>query len=256
MLQLEMRKLLSTLDDEKTESSIKWSDLKKPPTPKALIIGLALASLNQLCGCFAMLNYTANVFEEAGSNLSSNMCAIIIGVITILGSYISTTLVDRAGRKVNESTSLPKCVFKIFFPFQILFAVSTIGTSVGLIILGTYVLMKSRNFEVDAYNWIPLVSFSFVIFIASLGVLNLPFVVITEVMPDKFKDYGVSLCMTFIWFLAFVMVKCLPYLYELIGFHGSMFLFSGVCLLGELFIVCYVPETKGKSHDQIMASLR
>lgn len=116
--------------------------------------------------------------------------------------------------------------------------------------------MKSKQFDVDAFNWIPLASFSFVIFIASLGVLNLPFVVISEVMPDQLKDYGVSFCMTIMWSITFVMVKCLPFLYGIIGFHGSMFLFAGICIVGELFIVLFVPETKGKSYEQIMDSLR
>ena len=71
------------------------------PAIKAFRICIALMALNQFCGCFAMLNYTATIFAESGSNLSPNMSAIVIGVIQIIGSYISTMLVDRAGRKVK-----------------------------------------------------------------------------------------------------------------------------------------------------------
>lgn len=67
---------------------------------KAIFIGAVLVWLNQFCGCFAMLNYTANIFAESGSNLSPNMSAIIVGVIQLFGAWISTFLVDRAGRKV------------------------------------------------------------------------------------------------------------------------------------------------------------
>lgn len=93
----------STVSEVKSENSLKWSDLTKPPAPKSLIIGIVLSGLNQFCGCFAMMNYTANVFEEAGSNLSPNVSAIVVGTIALLGSYTSTSLVDRAGRKVNYS---------------------------------------------------------------------------------------------------------------------------------------------------------
>lgn len=106
-LQMEIRKLQSTCDDATNaagSSSMKWSDLTKRPASKAIIIGLVLALLDQLCGVFAMLNYTANVFEEAGSSMSANKSAIVVGAICTIGSYVSTYLVDRAGRKVNICT--------------------------------------------------------------------------------------------------------------------------------------------------------
>lgn len=57
-------------------------------------------ALNQFCGCFAMLSYTASIFQESGSNLSPNMSAIVVGVIQLAGAYCSTFLVEKAGRKV------------------------------------------------------------------------------------------------------------------------------------------------------------
>lgn len=113
LLQCELRKLQSACgddDDVTTGNSLKWSDLKKQPIPRALLIGLVMAALNQMTGCFAMLNYTANVFEEAGSNMSPNTSAIVVGVIALFGSYVSTNLVDRAGRKVNIC-ELHSCFF-------------------------------------------------------------------------------------------------------------------------------------------------
>lgn len=66
-----------------------------------MAIGICLMVLNQFCGCFAMLNYTATIFEAAGSTLSPNASAIIVGFIQIVGSYFPTLLADRAGRKVK-----------------------------------------------------------------------------------------------------------------------------------------------------------
>ncbi len=66
------------------------------------MIGVVLVWLNQFCGCFAMLNYTASIFAESGSNLTPNMSAIIVGIIQLIGAYMSTFLVDRAGRKVRN----------------------------------------------------------------------------------------------------------------------------------------------------------
>ncbi|XP_055302940.1 uncharacterized protein LOC129568722 [Sitodiplosis mosellana] len=233
LVQMEIKKLQNTIPDVKTERSMKWSDLTTRPARRAILIGVVLMAMNQLCGAFAMLNYTAYVFEEAGSSMSSNESAIVVGIISILGSLISTNLVDRAGRKI-------------------LFFVSSVGAALGLVTLGTYVMLKSWDYDVEPFNWIPIASFSFVVFIASLGVLNLPFLVISEIFPENIKDFAVSFCMIVLELLTFIVVKWLPFIMGSLGFHGSMFLFAGICLLGEVFIIIFLPETKGKSYEQIM----
>lgn len=123
-------------------------------------------ALNQWCGCFAMLNYTATIFAEAGSSLSPNLSAIVVAVIQIFGACFST-LVDRVGRKI-------------------LLTVSAFGTSIGLAVLGTYTFLKTvDDINLTSFTWVPLASFSFTIFIVSWGVLTLPFLVLSEIAPQK-----------------------------------------------------------------------
>lgn len=101
---MEMNKLKNSLGGKsKMENgSFDWSDITRNPGRRAMTIGIVLVLLNQFCGCTAMLNYTAHIFKEAGSNLSPNMSSIIVGVIQLIGSYVATILVDRAGRKVSQ----------------------------------------------------------------------------------------------------------------------------------------------------------
>lgn len=87
-------------DDLGQSNSLKWSDFTTTIARKAIIIGVVLVSMNQLTGVAAILAYTAYVFREAGSNLSPNLSAIVIGVILVIGVIISLSLVDRLGRKV------------------------------------------------------------------------------------------------------------------------------------------------------------
>lgn len=108
----------------------------------------------------------------------------------------------------------------------------------------------------QAYNWIPLVSFSFVLFIGSIAVLTLPFCYIAEIMPGKLKEFGVSFCMTLLWLFAGILLKYLPLLADTLGFHGLMFAFAGVCIFGAVFVGFQMPETKGKSYEEIMNSLQ
>lgn len=89
-------------DYENDGKTFKWSDFTENPARKAITIGIVLMFLNQFSGFFAMLTYTATIFEEAGSSLSPNVSAIIVAVIQIIGTYMASLFVERAGRKVTE----------------------------------------------------------------------------------------------------------------------------------------------------------
>lgn len=134
--------------------------------------------------------------------------------------------------------------------------VSATGTALGLVVMGVYSMLKSFDYDVDAFNWIPIFSFSFVIFISNCGILTLTFLIITEVMPEELKNFGTSFCTQMIWLFAFLILKYLPFLTANLGMHGSMFLFAGVCLSSALFIFIVLPETKGRSHAEIMELLQ
>lgn len=104
LIQQEMNRLRSAVGNDAGKSeknSMKWSDLVSGPGRKAMTIGIVLALLSRFTGCMALLTYTASIFEEAGSNLTPNMATIVVGIIQLIGSYATTFLVERAGRKVR-----------------------------------------------------------------------------------------------------------------------------------------------------------
>lgn len=101
-----------------------------------------------------MISYASLIFADAGSTLSPDVSAIVIGIIEVVGVYISVILVDRAGRKFLLIISATFC---------------TLGLSMFVI----YDYMKVvLNIDVSDYNWIPLVSFSIVISFANFGELS------------------------------------------------------------------------------------
>lgn len=118
-------------------------------------------------------------------------------------------------------------------------------------------MLKSwHHINVEIVNWIPLVSFSWVLFITSLGIQSVVFTVVTEIMPEKIKDAGVTLCTMLLWIFAFLNIKFLPHLTDAISFHGAMFLYAAICFIGAVFVLIVLPETKGLSHNEIMKSLQ
>lgn len=120
-------------------------------------------ALQHLSGTITMVNYTASIFEEAGSTLAPSQSAIIIAIVQLFGNYSASILVDRAGRKI-------------------LFLVSAAGCGLGLLTLGLFMSFKEH---LQDFKWIPLVSFAFLVYIASVGILALPNVILPEIMPNK-----------------------------------------------------------------------
>jgi ABC-type multidrug transport system fused ATPase/permease subunit len=161
-----LKKMAEQTDRRLPTNDITIGDFTNKFAVKGLLIGLFLVILNMFSGCFAIITYTATIFKESGSSLEANLSSIIVAVIQILGTYCSTILVDRAGRKI-------------------LLVVSSCGTSLGLAAMGAFSYLNQQCHDLSSLGWLPILSLSFVVFIASIGILPLTFVVIAEVVPNK-----------------------------------------------------------------------
>lgn len=115
-----------------------------------------------------MIVYAATIFQKSGSNLSPINSSIIVGSIQIVGAVCASLFVERAGRK-----------------FMMTF--SAFGTAIGFSSLGLYLYLQSSGVNLDGYSFIPLVAFSFAIFLGNLGVLTLPFMILNEISPPKVR---------------------------------------------------------------------
>jgi Sugar (and other) transporter len=133
------------------------------PAKKVVLIGVGLMFLEQFSGVFALLFFVSSIFEYSGSSLSPNESSIIVGIIQLIGAYCSTMLVDKAGRRI-------------------LIASSAFGISCGLLVFALYSHLNSLELVSSHFDWIPLASIAFVLWIANLGVLTLPFLVMSELM--------------------------------------------------------------------------
>lgn len=116
-------------------------------------------------------------------------------------------------------------------------------------------MLKSWNWNIENTNWIPLASLSWVSFISVVGILILPVSILPEIMPEHIKEIAVGFCMSFNWISAFINMKYAPLLMETIGLDFYSFVFAAICLACTIIILIFLPETKNKSHEEIMEML-
>lgn len=216
--------------EEAKEAGLRLKDFIGRDSRRAILIGFCLCCLCQFCGNFAIVNYAATIFAASGSQMDANVSTIILGVVQIVGTVSSAVLVDNLGRKP-------------------LYIVSSAGCVLGLATIGAFTFLHHAGIDLRAFDWVPVTSLSFVIFISSIGVVSLPFVVLTEILPPKIRTIGCSLGMVVISVTAFVILKTMPVLITIIHVYGVMWMFAGCCAVGLVGICLFVPETRGKVLD-------
>lgn len=125
-------------------------------------------AVSQFSGTFTLCNYAATIFRESGSTIDPNMSAIVMGTMQVCGTYCASRVVDSMGRKK-------------------LLLISTSGGAVGLAVTGVYSYLAKHNYDVSAFNFLPVVSLSFFIFISAIGIIPVPYVLVSEVIPQKVR---------------------------------------------------------------------
>lgn len=117
-------------------------------------------------GTFVYVSYGVLIFEKTGSSMDPYRSSIVIAVMQLVGNLCTTQLADTLGRKF-------------------LIIVSLIGSAMGNFSIALYMYLQINGHDLSAYPWIPVASISFVMFIASAGILSLYNLYIVESLPTK-----------------------------------------------------------------------
>lgn len=138
---------------------------------RGLSTGIMLASLAYLTGYLVFTTYAVVIFEEAGASyIDPYIASISLAVLQLIGNLCTTRFSDTLGRKV-------------------LLIISLLGSALGMFIFALYVHLRKSGHDMTAFEWIPVVSLSFVIFVASAGVVPLMFLSMVEHIPFKVNIY-------------------------------------------------------------------
>lgn len=117
-------------------------------------------------------------------------------------------------------------------------------------------MFKSWNYDVSSFSWISIASLGSVIFIQSLAISSMCLSVTAEIMPENIRAFGIPFCNTVLGIAAFLVLKVVLPLSEMIGLGTMVFCFAASCFVCGIFIIFVLPETRGKSYDEIMKALQ
>lgn len=236
-VQKEADEIQASLDEAfRNEASI--SDLFTVKSNlKALIYTCLLVSFQQLSGINVVLFYMESIFISAGSTLETSISTIIVGSVQVLASCVTPLVVDRLGRRI-------------------LLVFSGIGEIVTLGALGVYFYLHDHLKEdVSSISVLPVISLVIFISTYSVGWGPLPWTVMGEMFSSnvKSKASGITVCIC--WMLAFFITKFSTNLSDAFGNFTLYWVFAGFCVISVLFAVFILPETKGKSVQEIQDEL-
>ncbi|XP_027221001.2 facilitated trehalose transporter Tret1 [Penaeus vannamei] len=231
-IQPEMQMLKQILEDSKANKA-SFSDLKQAYILKPLLIALALMLFQQLSGINAVIFNLKTIFADSGTDLSDDVSSIIVGLVQVLATAFASVLMDKAGRKF-------------------LLIISAAAMIVSLVSLGVFFYLKD-NGDVSALGWLPITSLIIYIASFSIGYGPIPWIMMSELFSANVREAAGSLSTMTNWTLAFIVTYFFESIQEAIHEYGVYWLFGGICAVNLAFCVLVVPETKGKTLQEITA---
>ncbi|OXA60898.1 Facilitated trehalose transporter Tret1 [Folsomia candida] len=220
-----------------TKYATKVKDLLGKTYLKPLLTSLGLMFFQQFSGINAVIFYTVNIFEMSGSSVDSNLATIIVGLVNIGATIGATLLIDRLGRKV-------------------LLIISDVFMFICLMSLGIFFYLKEyRPTTIEGLGFIPLISFMLFVVAFSLGFGPIPWLMMGEIFPGRIRGSAAATATAFNWSCTFIVTKSFPEFVAVFGGHSAFLCFALVCFVGLFFIIFCVPETQGKSLEDIERNL-
>ncbi len=204
-----------------------YKELLQPGMRKALSIGLLLPFLSQFSGINAIIYYGPTILHNAGITMSNSLLSqIIFGFAIVVFTFIAIWKVDKIGRRK-------------------LYLVGTAGATISLFLTGLCFYF--------GYTSGILLLVSVLLFLASFAfsIGPLKFVVAGEIFPNKIRGRAMALSIMVMWIADTIVGQLTPVSLRELGTAGTFWVFSFFCLVGFFVILKMLPETKGKSLEQI-----
>ncbi|KHG02609.1 hypothetical protein F383_25264 [Gossypium arboreum] len=238
-ISVEVNEIKRAVASSSRRTTIRFADLKRKRYWYPLTIGIGLLVLQQLSGINGVLFYSSNIFASAGV-ASSDVATFGVGAIQVIATGVTTWLVDKTGRRL-------------------LLMVSSAGMTLSLLIVAVAFYVEGIVAkDSDLYGIMGILSLvglvAFVIAF-SLGIGAIPWVIMSEILPVNIKGLAGSVATLANWLTSWVITMTANLLLTWSG-GGTFTIYAVVTAFTVVFVALWVPETKGRSLEEIQSSFR
>ena len=209
---------------------VNFRELLDPKMKSVLILGVVLAVFQQWCGINVIFNYAEEVFAAAGYDISNTLINIAwTGSVNLVFTFVALGIVDRGGRRILMllgAAGLAVIYIALGFGYQ----AGLKGLPMLLLVLAA---MACYGMSLAPITW----------------------VVISEIFPNRIRGAAMSVAVTSLWGACFILTYTFPLLNGALGPAMTFWIYAAICVAGFFFILFRLPETKGKTLEQIEAEL-
>lgn len=206
---------------------------EKKPTARACILVFSLMAFQQLSGIDAILFYTVDIFQEAGTSISPQLSMVITGAIQFVATGFSSVLVENAGRR----------------PLMI---------SSGLLMTFSHVALAVHQgwpWLQAAAGWLPLAAINLFLIGFAVGLGPLSWLLIAELLPPGDKRWAVGAATSVSWLACALMTGFFDEFVRLFGTAAAYWVLGCICAAYTVFVTVLLPETRGLTGHQIQCHL-
>lgn len=213
--------------DRQTRPKYRWSDFLKPHMPYILFVGIVTGLLQQITGINAVMYYAPKILDLAKDVPQSSSFAetVTIGCINSLSTLISLWLLDKKGRRI-------------------LLLLGTLGMAMSLGLL-------SYSFFRQDHTFLILIALLGYVFSFSFSLGPVVWVLLSEIFPLKIRSNAIACAVGVNWLGNYCVSLTFPDMIHAWGPGWSFMLYAGISLFAFFFVYCFIPETKGKSLEEI-----
>jgi SP family sugar porter-like MFS transporter len=203
-----------------------WSVLFSKPYRLVLMIGVIVAVFQQWCGTNVIFNYAQEIFQGAGYDVDNTFINIVVtGIANLIFTFVAIYTVDRLGRRA-------------------LMLVGAGGLATIYLMLGA-----CYYFQVSGIFMVVLVVLAIACYAMSLGPVT--WVLLAEIFPGKVRGIAVATSTFALWMGSFTLTYSFPFLNQGLGTYGTFWIYTVICALGFVYFYRVLPETKGKSLEEL-----
>jgi len=209
---------------------VDFRELLQPGLRKVLVLGIVLAVFQQWCGINVIFNYAEEIFKAAGYDISTVLKNIAwTGSVNLAFTFVALGVVDRGGRRP-------------------LMLIGSAGLAIVYVVLGF-----CYHLAVTGLPMLLLVLAAIACYSMSLAPVT--WVVISEIFPNRIRGAAMAIAVAALWLACFILTYTFPILNAKLGAAATFWLYALVCILGLVFIASKLPETKGRTLEEIESEL-